>query len=317
VIVARCCLVGRAVPDSGVAASGTARHTEARHPGATFVQCHLLAALGLLIAAQYQGRLGYLEVWYYSSVVVMVPAFAALAGQWAGRLDALPSRRFALLVAAAVGVGLLGSVASRVGVVGPPWLTPVALGCGAAAVLLPTLPRAGLRAALAAVGLFGVMGVGVQARFRMADALPVVAPIIRLDACQRLDPHRKACFLAVHDAARWVRELDEPGRVWFWYHLDEPLGPVYDMAAHTHCTYYRVISWQFPEVPDGKTAEGRPVRELPAGAMVVVFSGRDSAGEEAVRELRARGVNAAVVGERVLGRRPPVLIRAFVLRVVR
>jgi hypothetical protein len=287
-----------------------------RRAGIRFVQWYLLAAVGLLLAAQYQGRFGYLEVWYYSSVVVTVPAFAALAGQWAGRLDGLSPRQCGILLSAAIAVGMLAAVASRFGVAGPPWLAPVALGCGAVAALLPALPRAGFRAALAAVVLFGLLSVGVQARFRMADAMPGVAPVLRLEACQALDPHRKACFLAIHDAARWVRTLDEPGRVWFWYHLHEPLGPIYDMAAHTHCTYYRVIGWEFPLIREGKMANGRPVGDLSAGGTVVVFSERDEARDEAVRELRARGVNVEVVGERALGRRPPALIRAFVLRVV-
>jgi hypothetical protein len=287
-----------------------------RRSGMRFVQWHLLAAAALLLAAQYQGRFGYLEVWYYSSVVVMVPAFAALAGQWAGRLDGLSLLRYGVLLAVACGVGLLAAAASRFGVAGPSWLAPVALGCGAAAVLLPVLPRAGFRAAVAAVALFGLLNVGVQARFRMADAMPGVAPVLRLEACQAFDPHRKACFLAIHDAARWARDLDGPGRVWFWYQLHEPLGPVYDMVAHTHCTYYRVIGWEFPLIREGKLADGRPVDALAAGATIVVFCERDEAKDEAVRELRARGVSAEVVGERALGRRPPALIRAFVLRVV-
>src|SRR5581483_4868196 len=215
--------------------------------------------------------------------------------------------RYGVLLAAACGIGLLTAVASRFGLDGPPWLTPAALGCGALAVLLPVLPRAGFRASLAAVVLFGLLNVGVQSRFRMADAMPGVAPVLRLGACQEFDPHRKACFLAIHDAARWVLTLDEPGRVSFWYHLHEPLGPVYDMVAHTHCTYYRVIGWEFPLIREGKLA---------AGPTVVVFCERDEARDEAVRELRARGVNAEMVGERALGRRSPALIRAFVLRVV-
>jgi hypothetical protein len=287
-----------------------------RRAGMSFVQWHLLAAVGLLLAAQYQGRLGYLEVWYYSSVVVMVPAFAALAGQWAGRLDDLSTRQYGFLLAAAIALGVLTAVTSRFGFSGPSWLTPLALGCGVAAVFLPVLPRAGFRVTLAAVALLGLVNVGVQARFRMADAMPGVAPILRLEACQAFDPHRKACFLAIHDAARWVREVDEPGHVWFWYHLHEPLGPVYDMVAHTHCTYYRVIGWEFPLIREGKMAGGRPVGTLEAGGTVVVFCERDEARDEAVRELRGRGVNAEVIGERVLGRRSPAIIRAFVLRIV-
>lgn len=287
-----------------------------RRTGARFVQWHLLAAAGVLLAAQYQGRFGFLEVWYYASAAVMVPAFTALAGQWAGRLDALSPRQHGILVAAACGIGLLTAVASRSGLAGPSWLIPVALGCGVAAVLLPRLPRAGFRVALVAVVLFGLLNLGVQARFRMAEAMPGVAPVLRLEACQAFDPHRKACFLALHETARWVRELDEPGRVWFWYPLYEPLGPVYDMAAHTHGTYYRVIGWEFPLIREGTMANGRPVGDLAAGATIVVFSERDEARDEAVRELRARGVNVEVVGERALGRRPPALIRAVVLRVV-
>lgn len=279
-----------------------------RRAGMRFVQWHLLAAAALLVAAQYQGRFGYLEVWYYASVAVMVPAFAALAGQWAGRLDGLTPRQFALLLAAACGSGLLAAAVNRFGFDGPPWLTTAALGCGVAAVLLP-------RAAFVALVLFGLMNVGVQARFRMADAMPGVAPVLRLEACQAFDPHRKACFLAIHDAARWVRTLDDPGRVWFWYHLHEPLGPVYDMVAHTHCTYYRVIGWEFPLIREGRLANGRPVGDLAAGGTVVVFCERDEGRDEAVRELRAHGVTVEVIGERAMGRRSPAVFRAFVLRV--
>ena len=47
--------------------------------------------------------------------------------------------------------------------------------------------------------------------------------------------------------------------VWFWYRLDDPLGPVYDMAAHTNDHYLQLVNVRFPDLPDGKVYRGEPV----------------------------------------------------------
>jgi hypothetical protein len=283
---------------------------------AAYLQCQLLVLLAVLIALQSRGS-GYLQAWFYVSVTLMVPAFLALAGQWARRLDELTPARFRALAAAACAVAVLIALpVERVSGSGgsSAWLM-VALGCGVAGVLLVAVRAGGVRAAVAAVVLLGAANLLTRSQFRMADSMPGVAPVLRLDACEELSRHRKACFLAAYDTARWVRQLGPPGQVWFWYDLREPLGPAYDLAAHTNCTYYRVVSWSFPEVAGGKTCDGHGLGQIPVGDTVVLLSARPGAEADAARVLRSHGLNAHVVGTHLLGRRAPILLQAIVFRV--
>jgi hypothetical protein len=290
-----------------------------RYPGGAtaYFQGQLLALVAVQAVMQCQGH-SYLQSWFYASVTLAVPGFCALSGQWARRLDELTPAQFRALAAVACGVAVLsGLPVERMRTPGgaPVWLA-VALGCGVAGALLPLLRGTGLRAAVAAVVLLGAANLLARAQFRMADSMPGVAGILRLDACEDLGRHRKAVFLAAYDTARWVRQLGPPEQVWFWYDLREPLGPAYDLAAHTNGTYYRVVSWSFPEVAGGKTCDGHAVGHIPAGDTVVVLSARPLADADAARVLRSHGLNAHVVGTHLLGRRAPVFLPAIVFRVL-
>ena len=135
----------------------------------------------------------------------------------------------------------------------------------------------------------------------------------RADGCQSFDPHRAACFDTIAEFSRWARMLAPPGRVWYWYDVADPLGLVYDTAAHTDCHYLQVVGVRFPDLSSGKLYRGEPVQVIgDRGGAVVVLSDDPDAGERAAYWLRGCGMTVAI-GDAVTLGRAPVAVRATVV----
>jgi hypothetical protein len=249
----------------------------------------------------------------------MVAGFLALAGQWAGWLGRLSPGQFRWLAAAWAAVMLLAAAEpARLGL--PDWgrwVPPAAaLACGVAAAVLPQLGPARVAVGVALAVLLAAVGGSARTHFRMNDSIHGIDSKIGQERYEEFDPLRANYYRTIAETAGWARGLAPTGKVWFWYNLDDPLGPVADMAAHTNFHYFQVVNVRFPDLSDGKVYRGDPVQVIRdgGGGAVVVFSDRPDAAERALYWLRGCGMAAEVEGERTIGR-APVALRAVVVRV--
>lgn len=288
-------------------------------PFAAYFQAQLLVLGALLWVAQLRGDLAFLQHRAPANATVMVAGFLALAGQWAGWLGRLSPGQFRRLAAAWAGVTLLAAAdPARLGL--PDWgrwVPPAAaLGCGVAAAALAQFGPARVTAGVAVAALLAAVGGSARTHFRMNDAIHGIDSTIGQERYEEFDPLREKSYRAIAEAADWSRRLAPTGKVWFWYNLDDPLGPVYDMAAHTNFHYFQVVNVRFPDLSDGKVYRGEPVQTIAraGGGAVVVFSDRPDAAERALYWLRGCGMTAELEDERVIGR-APVALRAVVIRV--
>jgi len=285
---------------------------------AAFFQLQLLVLLAFQSVKQARGEFGGLQVWLAVSWGLMIPAFLALGGQLGRWADALPPGRFRAVAAAWVGLAVLGSAApDRLHL--PAWGAAVPLAAALAAAVVAVLAlqlRPRVSVGIAAAALLAFANATAREHFRMADSLQGAGAPIQIDRCEAFDPQRKQVFRTVAEAARWANGLAPAGKVWFWYNLDDPLGPVADMAAHCSYHYLQVVNVRFPDLSDGKVYRGDPVQVIrdSGGGAVVIFSERPDAAERALYWLRGCGMAAEVEDERVVGR-APVALRAVVIRV--
>lgn len=286
-----------------------------------YFQLQLLALVGVLAYKQVRCELGYLQIWLAASGTVMVTAFLALGGQLGRWADGFSPGRYRMVAAGWVGLTVAGCLtAERLHL--PAWGTTVplaaALAGAALAVLAVQVFPSRVAIGLGAAALFGVVSVSTRAHFQMADSLRDAGIPIRIDRCQAFDPHRKACFQAIAETAQWANGLAPAGQVWFWYNLDDPLGPVYDMAAHTNGHYLQLVNVRFPDLPDGKVYRGDPVQVIAEkGGVVIVLSPDPAAAAKALGWIRGCGMEAEVEEARTIGRHPPIILEATVIRVAR
>lgn len=282
---------------------------------AAYFQVQLLVVGGLLAVKQLRVELAFLQYWLTASVMVMMPAFLALAGQIGAWADGFTPGRFRLVAAAWCGVVVAGCVtAERLHLPGwGAWLPlPAALGCAVAAVLLPQMTPPRLWAGVGVAALLAAVSLSAQSQFRMTAALIGVERASRVGRAEAFGDRRKATFAAAQEVARWARERGPTGSVWFWYNLEDPLAPAYDMAAHTSYHYLQLIGVEFPAVKNDKLYRGDPTWILAKGCTVVVFSEDPAAGDRAVAELRRQHLDPRVEGRRTFGRGSVVLTATIV-----
>jgi hypothetical protein len=286
---------------------------------AAFFQLQFLGLLGLLGVKQMRGEFASLQVWLAASWAVMTPAFLAFGGQLRRWADGLTPGQFRAVAAVWVVLAAGGCLtAERLHIPGWGSAIPLAValaGAVTAVLLFQTCPpRFGV--GVAAAALFGLVCMSARAHFKMSDSLCGAAVPIQLDRCEAFDPQRRQCFRTIAEAARWANGLAPAGKVWFWYNLNDPLGPVYDMAAHTNGHYLQIVNVRFPDLPDGKVYRGDQVQTIArsGGGAVVVLSDDPAAGEKTLYWIRGCGMRAEQEDVRVLGR-PPVAVRATVIRV--
>jgi hypothetical protein len=287
--------------------------------GAACFQLQMLGLAGVIGVKQWRGEVGFLQIWLAASWAVMPPAFLALGGQLGRWADGFTPGRFRAVTAAWVAVVVGGCLtAERLHLPGWGAAVPlaVALAGAVAAVLAVQVLPPRIWVGVAAAALLGLVSVSARAHFRIADSVCNPEARVRFERCRAFDPDRRACFHTVVETARWAKELAPAGRVWFWYDLNAPLGPVYDTAAHTNGHYLQIVNMRFPDLPDGKVYRGDPVQVIAdrGGGAVVVLSDDPAAGERAAYWLRGCGMTVTPCEVREIGRRP-VAIRATVLRV--
>jgi hypothetical protein len=289
------------------------------NPAAAVLQLQLLGLAGILVVTQVRGEFGALQVWLAASWALLAPAVLSVGGQLGRWADALSADQFRLVAAGWVAVFTLAAVPpDRLGF--PAWAAAVPLGVALAAAMLG-LVAVQVFPARATVGFTVAVllaGAGAVARdhFRIANSVCNPEARVRFDRCQAFDPRRAECFRTIAEANAFARSLAPAGKVWFWYNLDDPLGPVYDTAAHTDFHYLQVVNLRFPDLADGKVWRGDPVQTIAraGGGAVVVLSDRPDAADRALYWLRGCGMTAHAEPERVVGR-PPMALRAVVIRV--
>ncbi len=285
----------------------------------SYFQTQLLALVVVLAIKQVRGELGFLQVWLAASGTVMVAAFLALGGQLGRWANGFPPGQYRMVAAIWTALILAGTLtAERLHI--PGWGAAVPLAAALAGAVLAVMAiqvfPSRVAVGLGAAALFGLVSVSTRAHFQMGDSLGRAGDEIRIDRCQAFEPNRKACFQVIAETARWTKELAPAGQVWFWYNLDDPLGPVYDMAAHTNGHYLQLVNVRFPDLPDGKVYRGDPVQIIARkGGAVVVLSPDPEAAAKALYWIRGCGMTAEVESTRTIGRHPPIILLATVIRV--
>jgi hypothetical protein len=308
-------VVGAAV---GLARAAAAYRRGAGDRGAAFAayfQVQLLVIVGWLAVKQFRVELAFLQYWLAASVMVMLPAFLALGGQLRGWADGFTPGRFRVLAAAWCLVLVAGCLtAERLHLPGwGAWLPiAAALGCAVAGVLAPQFAPPRVWVGVAAAVLLALASLSARAQFRMSSALIGVERASRVGRGEGFEDRRKGAFAAAQEVARWARERGPTGTVWFWYNLNDPLGPAYDMAAHTSYHYLQLVGVEFPAIKDDKLYRGDPIWILAKGGTVVVFSEDPAAGDVAAAELRRKHLDPRVEERRTFGRGSVVLTATIV-----
>ncbi|MBX9585434.1 MAG: hypothetical protein K2X87_34440 [Gemmataceae bacterium] len=282
---------------------------------AAYFQVQLLVIVGLLAVKQLRVELAFLQYWLSASVLAMLPAFLALGGQLRGWANGFTPARFRVQAGVWCLVLVAGCLtADRLHLPGwGAWLPiAAALGCAIAAVLLPQGTRPRLAVGVMVAVLLALVSLSARTQFRMAAALIGVERASRVGRAEAFDDRRKAAFAAALEVARWARDRGPTGTVWFWYDLNAPLAPAYDMAAHTSYHYLQLVSVEFPAIKDDKLYRGDPIWILAKGGTVVVFSEDPAAGDVAVAELRKKHLDPRVEERRAFGRGAVVLTATIV-----
>jgi hypothetical protein len=180
----------------------------------------------------------------------------------------------------------------------------------AVAALAPSLaPR---RATLALAGLVAIVGLNGLCRHEFLTKtgfLPLHHGPIMMDASQALDPLRPQAFRAIYDCAQLARKIDQTANVWFWFDMNERLGPVYNIVTCTHWWDARTINRGFPALhPEAglmRDAQVVPFNTAHAayqpGRKIIILSEDPAAMDKAVASLQARSVNVRPVDAHAVG----------------
>jgi hypothetical protein len=285
-------------------------------PLATYFQLQFLVLAGLLWYAQLAGHTALLQYRPHATATVAVTGALALAGQWSAWLGRFTPGGFRTLAAAWFGVVVLSCVdpgrfnVSDWGRLVP---LPAALACVVGSAVFAQLAPARVWAGVVVVGLLAVGSMAARGYYWDGLFTPGVKDPIRQDRYEEYESRRSEVFRSVSATARWANGLAPPGRVWFWYNLDDPHGPVCDMAAHTNYFTFQIVNPRFPDLADGKLYCGNPVQMIARqGGAVVVFSDDPAAAAKALDQLRRSGLRAELSEVRVTGH-PPFAYTATVI----
>jgi hypothetical protein len=237
---------------------------------------------------------------------MLLPAsLLSLSEAWSDWLDRMDRRSFCVLCGALI-AGLIASIAFP-GLERQPgtWGTPAMLVAVVLAVVGATAPLLAPTRRFA-IPVVVVVLVSLNALTRheflmKAGTPPVLHAPGYIDASQSFDPHRRQCFLAVSECTRTVSRLEPETNVWFWYDLEEPLGPVFKASACTHWIHHRLINSEFPTLPEDR-APGQP--GFRPGDKIALLSQDLRSGERARRSFRAGNVALETLGEFDVGEYP-------------
>ncbi|TXT38243.1 MAG: hypothetical protein FD138_443 [Planctomycetota bacterium] len=265
--------------------------------------------LWLVVAALLLLQLGtqyaFLQLWFYVSFLVMPLAFLSLSETWSAwlpRFDLLSYRRFCVAVSAAF---IASAVVPWFGNAPGTWGVPakiVALGLVGLIGILPFVARPQLKFGMAAaVALAGLNGICRHEFLAKTGFPPQLPNFSLLSACEALDAERPKTFRAIYECTQIARKLDRQSNVWFWFDLNEPLGPVFNSASCTQWHSRRYINREFPAIL-------RPIQSRnPAfqpGRKIMVLSADPQAPNKALDSLHAQGVIAKASEQHAVGEAP-------------
>jgi hypothetical protein len=284
-------------------------------PGLFFQVSYLvLVVLFVVIEAL---AISVLQLHFYASLLLPA-AFLAFGGQAALLVDGLTPRQFRALAVVAAGLLVVAAVTPTIalpGGWGAAWVA-LALAIGVVAFFLLQRPPArawvaGLAVSLLAVSHLAARQCGDPLQIFMARVTPALVknhmpqPVPLWRSSPRrfagVNAARSETLLALCESVRALHAVDPSANTWFWFNKTEPLAEFYTVVASTHNYMYRLYDTEFPDLPAGPDRVGR---ELHPGARLAILSTSGSALDQAQTALARLGLDARVLLQKDVRRRP-------------
>lgn len=267
----------------------------------------LLLVVAVLLSLQLGTQYAFLQHWFYVSFLVMPLAFLSLSETWSAWLKRINLATYRGFCAALSVAFVVSAVLPWLGNAPGTWGVPakiVALGLVGFTGILPFIARPQLRFGMAAAVTLASLNGVCRHEFLTKTGAPSQPQASQIrDANQALDAERPKAFRAIYECTQIARQLDRQANVWFWFDMNEPLGPVFNSASCTQWLAQRYINREFPAIL-------KPIRPknpvFQPGRKIMVLSADPQAPEKALDSLRAQGVTAKACEQHAVGEAPIV-----------
>jgi hypothetical protein len=80
---------------------------------------------------------------------------------------------------------------------------------------------------------------------------------------------KAAAFSCIVQTALLAKRVAPDSNAWFWFDIDEPLGPVFNAAACTHWWGIRIINTDFPRI---STPHDLAANRIKSGSRIIALS---------------------------------------------
>jgi hypothetical protein len=248
---------------------------------------------GLLISALVLNRVWQspmAQYWYYVSWMLLPFSFIVLSLAVSPSLQYLRAQTWSFVLA----VSVAGSVAAAVwkpSLIIPADTLIVALSTGSLLVVCFLASSSPLPRVLAVVLALCFANIAAATNFRIHFSYPEGVGIAY--GAREFKGSKAAAFSCIVQTALLAKRVAPDSNAWFWFDIDEPLGPVFNAAACTHWWGIRIINTDFPWI---STPHDFARNRIKSGSQIIALSQSLTGSKQLMlSQLKSAGIHVEVL----------------------